>query len=318
LGSKCSRKIAETARVITRRLRWTEKDDESQRSIENSGASQSLLGSQSNSDGELATSRTDLKRKKRAPKFKQNLPFWRIFTPNVVNTLMASAIIGIYMGSFQSLWLVFLSTHVSDPATETRHLPFVFGGGLGMPPRDVGFAMAILGAIGISLQIFVYPVVTQRIGVIRCWRIFLYSFPIAAICAPFLALVPSQSPPPAAKDGPIIWLGVCIVLFIQVVGRVFVGPATAILINNCSPHPSVLATTHGIAQTVASAVRTVSPVVVGWLYGVSLDHGVVGAVWWGLAAIALYGCVASQWVVESNGSEIRLPGDDEIEDEARP
>lgn len=301
--------------MLTWRFRRADKNEESNRSIEYSQISQGLLINPSGPEGGSQTDRANSK-KKRAPRYKQKLPFRRIFTTNVVNTLMASAIIGVYMGSFQSLWPSFLSTQVSDPSKDVRHLPFVFTGGLGMPPRDVGFAMAILGSIGICLQIFVYPIITNKIGVIRCWRIFLYAFPIAAVCAPFLALIPSKSPPPAGKDGPAVWLGIWAVLSIQVVGRVFVSPATAILINNCSPHPSVLATTHGIAQTVASAVRTVSPIVVGWLYGLGLNYGVVGAVWWGLGAIALYGCVASHWVVESNGSEIRLPGDDELDDEA--
>lgn len=178
-----------------------------------------------------------------------------------------------------------------------------------MPPRQVGYAMAILGTIGITLQLLVYPHLTHRLGVVRCWRIALYCFPIAAILAPFLALVPSVTSPPAGKDGFPIWAAISAVLMIQVVGRVFVGPATAILINNSSPHPSALARMHGIAQTVASAVRTVSPILGGWLYGVGLSHGIVGAVWWGLALVALCGCVASNWIREGDGHEIWLEGD---------
>jgi hypothetical protein len=310
-GIKCCRKVSNSAGFIFQRFKNTKVED-SPRLIGESHESQGLLVGHDETNDRLGVSTPDTK-VKRTPRYTQKLPFRRIFTTNVINILSASAIIGIYMGTFQPLWLIFLSTSVADPSQQ--HPPFVFTGGLGMPPRDVGFAMAILGTIGITLQLFVYPVVTQRIGVIRCWRIFLYTFPLAAVLVPFLALIPSSSPPPAGKDGAPIWLAVCAVLMVQVVGKVFVGPATSILINNCSPHPSTLATMHGIAQTVASAVRTLGPVAGGWLYGLSLNYGVVGAVWWGLAVVALYGCVASNWVREGNGHEIWLEGDAEEDDE---
>jgi hypothetical protein len=54
----------------------------------------------------------------------------------------------------------------------------------------------------------------------------------------------------------------------------------------------------------------------GFLYGLGLQKGVVGAVFWGLAIVASLSCVASNWVKEGNGHEIRLEGDDEAEAEA--
>jgi len=312
LGIRITRKISYTARSLLARCYKRKKIEEVDSDAEHTDAEGLLTNYDGQNDEEARTGPS--RPSKRVQRYTQKLPFRRIFTTNMINTLSASAIIGIYMGAFNPLWLIFLSTSVADPEKQPRHLPFVFTGGLGMPPRDVGFAMALLGTIGIFLQIVVYPVITSKIGVIRCWRIFLYCFPVAAVCIPFLALVPSTSPPPAPKQGIIVWLAVCAVLIVQVVGRVFVGPGTAILINNCSPHPSTLATVHGLAQTVASASRTVAPIAGGWLYGLGLDHGVVGAVWWGLAAVALYGCVASNWVREGNGHEIILEGDI-VEDE---
>ena len=91
----------------------------------------------------------------------------------------------------------------------------------------------------------------------------------------------------------------------------FVLPAQTILINNCAPHPSVLGTIHGFAVSVSSLARTVGPMLCGWLYGVGLSHGVVGAVFWGLAAVALCGLLVSFWLKEGDGHEIWLEGDEE-------
>lgn len=259
-------------------------------------------------------------KKRVAPRYRNKLPFRRIFTYNVVCTLVCHALMAGSMGTFNNIWYSFLSTPVYDPANApanySPHPPFIFTGGIGLPPRSVGFAMAILGSIGITLQLFLYPIVNARLGTIRSWRIFLYCFPLVYALVPFLALIPSTSPPPGQKTGVPIWTGVTSLLFLQVVGRTFAAPATTILINNCSPHPSVLGTIHGIGQSASSAARTVGPALGGYLYGQALRLGVVGAVFWALAGVAILSIVASNWVREGDGHEIRLEGDDEAEAEA--
>lgn len=256
-----------------------------------------------------------------APRYTSKLPFRRIFTHNVVCTLIAHSLLAGQNGTFQSIWYSFLSTPVYNPEKPyppnyTPHLPFLFNGGIGLPPRSVGMAMAILGTIGITLQLVIYPIINARIGTVRSWRIFLYWFPLAYFLIPFLALIPSTTPPPSQKTGPVIWVALAGLLFIVTVARTFAGPASIILINNCSPHPSVLGTIHGIGQSVGSGARTIGPALGGFLYGQGLERGCVGAVFWGLAGMAGICCFASTFVREGNGHEIRLDGDDEAEEEA--
>lgn len=251
---------------------------------------------------------------KRRPRYTQRLPFRRILTRNVSITLLSHSLLAFHVGTFNSLWFVFLSTPVYDPnqsGAPKQHLPFVFTGGMGLPPARVGLAMAILGVCGITLQLLLYPTLSARLGTIRCLRIFLLCFPVAYFLVPFLSLVPSSSPPPAAKSGVAMWASVVVVLLWQVVGRTFALPNGTLLVNNCTPHPSVLGTLHGLAQSCTSAARTVGPVLCGYLYGLGLSGGVVGAVWWGLSGFAVFGWVVSWLIREGNGHEIWLEGDEE-------
>ncbi|KAI1639962.1 major facilitator superfamily transporter [Biscogniauxia mediterranea] len=256
-----------------------------------------------------------------APKgrrYTTTLPFRRIFTPNVFFTFLAHFFLAFHVGTFNSLWFVFLSTPVYDPSKPetpnfTPQLPFRFTGGLGLPPRSVGMAMALLGCIGILMQLFLYPRLSARLGTVRSWRLFLTLFPVAYTLLPFLSVVPSTTPPPSPKTGPAIWAAIAGVLFVQVTGRTFALPAQTILVNNCTPHPSVLGTVHGLGQSVSSFARTVGPMLGGWLYGLGLSHGLVGGVFWGLAGMAVCGLVASFWVREGDGHEIWLEGDEEEE-----
>ncbi|KAH8202958.1 hypothetical protein TruAng_002904 [Truncatella angustata] len=248
------------------------------------------------------------------------LAFRRIFTRNLCLTFFAHFFLAFHLGTFNSLWFVFLSTPVYDPSNRNPpgfepSLPFRFTGGLGLTSRDVGFAMAMLGVIGITMQLFLYPRLSSRFGTVRMWRIVLFLFPIAYTLLPLLSLVPSATAPPDKKTGPWIWIALAGVLFIQVTARTFALPAQTILVNNCTPHPSVLGTVHGLGQSVSSFARTVGPVLCGWLYGLGLNNGVVGAVFWGLAGVAICGLGASFWVKEGDGHEIWLEGDEEEEED---
>lgn len=246
-------------------------------------------------------------------RYTQRLPFRRIFTRNVALTLFAQFFLTFHIGTFNSLWFVFLSTPVFNPSSSNHkiQLPFRFTGGIGMHPQSVGVAMAILGVIGITLQLLFYPRMSARLGALMSWRVFLLLFPLTYFLVPYLSVVPSTSEPPHSKTGPAIWLSICAVLFIQVMGRTFALPSQAILVNNCSPHPSVLGTVHGLGQSVSSFARTIGPVIGGVVYGYGLSRGYVGLVFWLLSCVAICACLASLLVKEGDGHEIWLEGDEE-------
>ncbi|KAF7545706.1 hypothetical protein G7Z17_g8974 [Cylindrodendrum hubeiense] len=272
------------------------------------------------SDVELEEGETAVKPPVR--RYTQRLSFRRIFTRNVIMTFAANFLMGVHLGSFNSLWFVFLSTPVWDPQTSDhkRHLPFFFTGGLGLQPRSVGLAMATLGIIGITLQLFLYPQISGRLGTIRSWRMSMLCFPITYFLVPYLSVVPSSDsfPPPGPKGGVMIWLAILGVLSIQVMGRTFATPGQTILVNNCSPHPSVLGTIHGLGQSVNSAARTVGPMMGGVIYGFGLNEGIVGLVWWILSCIGICGILVGLLVREGDGHEIWLEGDEEEPSVGKP
>lgn len=245
---------------------------------------------------------------------RQVLPFRRIWTRSLITTLFAHGFLAMHVGGFNSLWFIYLSTPRFDPAHPhppgfNPHGFFHFTGGLALPPPRIGLALAILGVIGITLQIFVYPVLSHRLGTAKSYRIFLALFPLTYALAPFLSRVWSSANPPDGVSGVWIWLSITFVLFIQVLARTFALPCTAILINNVSPHPSVLGTVHGIGQSVSSATRTFGPILFSWLFGRGLDMGIVGLSWWCMAAVAVVGWVVAQGVREGDGHEVLMEGE---------
>ncbi|KAF1349617.1 major facilitator superfamily domain-containing protein, partial [Delphinella strobiligena] len=250
------------------------------------------------------------------------LPFRRIWTSNVCWTLLSIAVFDFHMGAFSTLWILFLSAareynpNAPDDTQEAPHhavarSAFKFTGGLAFPPHTIGFAMAIIGFIGIILQFLLYPWANSRFGLMRCFRSSLFLFPLAYFLAPYITLLPSSSESPYPSSGFWVWLGIAFVILLQVAARTFALPASIILLNNASPHPSVLATIHGLGQADSATFRTIGPIVSSYWFGTWLDRGVVGMAWWYVAAISAIGTAASFKVRNGSGHEILLPGEEE-------
>jgi MFS family permease len=234
-----------------------------------------------------------------------------VFTnPNVLLVLLTVAIFDFQMGGFASLWLVFLSSSRRNSFDITA-LPFRFTGGLAFPPSTLGFAMAILGFLGIVLQFLLYPRVNARYGLLKSTRWSLLVFPIAYVLAPYLSLlVRPANPETVAGDAnsntspsATLWFAITLVLLLQVGARTFALPGTILLINNSAPHPTMLGIVHGLGASTSSAFRTIGPIVTGYWYGIGLERGMVGFAWWALALVSVAGCLTSFWARDgSTGS----------------
>ncbi|PSR81658.1 major facilitator superfamily domain-containing protein [Coniella lustricola] len=257
-------------------------------------------------------------------KKKKTLPFSRLWTKNVIFTLLSQALYDFHLGAFTNMWTLFLSTPRAGfavPPVQTipadgnslgKRNGLWFAGGLGMPASTVGNATSILGLLGMLLQVVMYPPMHARLGTLRSFRYFLIIFPVAYLLAPFLASLPqTQNADGTASVSSALWFAIVMILFLHTSARTMTLPASIILLNNCSPHPSVLGTIHGIGQSVSAGFRTVGPIVGGWWYGLGLDWGMVAFSWWAVAIASIVGWVASLMLYEGSGKEIELDDDEE-------
>ncbi|KAF7548918.1 hypothetical protein G7Z17_g6747 [Cylindrodendrum hubeiense] len=236
------------------------------------------------------------------------LRFSQIWTFNVVATMAVYFLFHGHSGAFPSLWAIFLSTPVSS--TRQQKLSFRLYGGLGMNPRGVGTVMSMQGAISVITQVLLYPTLNDWLGTIRLFRTGLLAFPVTYFIAPFPALVsfyatnqPSNTSRYAITE-PCVWVSVAFVLLLYVCGRTGVAPATTLLINDSTPHPSVRATIHTTATIVSSLSRSIFPPIALGMFGHGLRIGFVELGFWFLSGVATLACLASMWVVEGdNGIE---------------
>jgi len=214
-----------------------------------------------------------------------------------------------HIGTFSNLWYVFLS---AERVSNTHRRSFLhFTGGLALPPPKIGLILSILGTIGITLQLGLYPRLSFKYGTVVTYRASLMLFPVAYFLVPFLVILPSGTRPPHPATGVILWTGVVSFLFIHVLARTFAMPSSAILVNNCCPHPSVLSTIHGVAQSVTAGFRMLGPILGGWGFGLGLKVGVVGVAFWVLMLFSFAGGLFGWLVKDGDGHEIILEGEEE-------
>ncbi|THC95157.1 hypothetical protein EYZ11_005360 [Aspergillus tanneri] len=217
--------------------------------------------------------------------------FCQIWTPNVLLTLLVHFLLAFHTSAFNSMTFVFLPTPRAPEGSREGF--FHFGGGLGLPSARVGLATAIIGIIGLPLQIFIYPQIQSRLGTLSSFRTFLPFSPLAYALMPFLVLIP--------RFPWLVWPAFTVVVGLQVISRTFALPAAIILVNNSVTNPSVLGTIHGVAQSIASGARTLGPMIGGWGLGLGLKFNMVGAIWWALAMEALAGWLLLWSIYEGQG-----------------
>jgi MFS family permease len=240
------------------------------------------------------------------------LPFRRIFTRNVIITLFSRGVLAMHIGTFGNLWYIYLSTPRAKDSNASAH-GIHFTGGMGLPPNRIGIVLSLIGGIGIFMQLILYPAMSQKFGTTLCYRFSLLLFPVAYFLAPFLVLLPSTTLPPRPASGFLVWGGILFVLFFHVLGRTFAMPSATILVNNCCPHPSVLSSIHGVAQSVSSGMRMLGPVFGGWGFALALQIQVIGFPFWVIMLLSALACVLSLAVREGDGHEIKMEGEEEEE-----
>ncbi|OCK95734.1 MFS general substrate transporter [Cenococcum geophilum 1.58] len=196
-------------------------------------------------------------------------PFRSIWTREVLVTMISFGLLPLHNSAFMHIFPVYLCT----PSADNSNATFLsFNGGLGLTSPSVGLWLSFFGVCGILLQLFIYPRMQAKIGTLGCFRVALFTFPLAYLFAPYLSLL--------GNHGFSRWPCIAVILCAQVMARTIAIPSTVILLTNAAPAKNVLGTVHGAGNMFSSLARAVGPVFGGVVFAWGMEKGVVGLVWW--------------------------------------
>ncbi|KAJ5901644.1 Major facilitator superfamily domain general substrate transporter [Penicillium taxi] len=225
----------------------------------------------------------------------------KVFTRQIIFTIVAYGILAYHSVSFDQLMPVFLSTPESNDKVQ---LPLKFTGGLGLPTKTIGFMLAVQGIYSMVAQLWLFPFVVKNFGTLRTFRFVLLVWPPLYLAVPYLILLP------AALQMPAVYLALISKITLQVIAF----PATSILLANSAPS-KVLGTINGAAASTASLSRAFGPTITGFLHAKGLANGYSVLAWWACGLVCLTGAIESFWMEETPEPE-RFKRPDSQESEA--
>ncbi|KAI2637084.1 MFS general substrate transporter [Hypomontagnella submonticulosa] len=210
---------------------------------------------------------------------------FNIFTKRIMALVIALSIFTYHSMTYDHLLPIFFEDEKVpiDYAPEggffSRFNPLYSPGGLGLSMQAVGFVMAINGAIALFVQVVIFPLAAERIGVFRLFILVTVLHPVAYVIVPFLVHVP---------DG-LLYAAIYFCLTIRNLFSIILYPLLLILIKDATPSSSVLGKVNGLAASAGAACRMIAPPVAGYLYSIGSQVDCTGLAWYGSALVAIVG-----------------------------
>lgn len=201
----------------------------------------------------------------------------KIFNPTVIMLVLLITIFSYHQMAAGSLFPTYLLDSRQQPL---EHLDLI--GGLGYTVHDVGVFLSVNGIIGLIVQLFIFPIFLEQIGIWNSLVVVVLVYPLSYSYVPFLSALP------------VLWtdVGIYASLFLQAFCGIIIFPAALILLKNATPSFSGLGKVNGLAMSGACLARTIASPIAGIIYSAAGS----AAAWYSCVAVALLGIVQLAWL----------------------
>ncbi|KAL2200539.1 major facilitator superfamily domain-containing protein [Corynascus similis CBS 632.67] len=229
----------------------------------------------------------------------ESRPVSRIFTKPVVTIIASYGILAFHTMVFDSLLPVFLSTNPPDNKMPIT-LPFKFADGFGLDTQTIGVILAVQGIYSMASTHFLFPLITNRLGPLRLFRVMSILYPLLYFFTPYIVLLPDS----------LRMASIYIIVVWKCTFSTLAYPSNAILITNSAPTTLTLGTINGAAASTASLCRALGPIISGLLYTIGWESGYSGLSWWVTGLVTIGGAYVGMRITEPRG---RMDEKDDIE-----
>ncbi|CCL99154.1 uncharacterized protein FIBRA_01169 [Fibroporia radiculosa] len=178
-------------------------------------------------------------------------------------------------------------------------------GGLNFQAHQIGYALAMSGAVSVFLQLFCMPYLLRRFDHAKMYNFYMAIWPFCYIFMPGLNIIARAGLDPATGEPTpatrvFIWMGICGLLLLARTACLAYS-VSMILIKESAPDPSSLGATNGLCQFFMCFARSFSPAFASSLFAFSngFDHVLVRYLWvMVMAIVSFLGTTFSRRIAE--------------------
>ncbi|KZW03867.1 MFS general substrate transporter [Exidia glandulosa HHB12029] len=171
----------------------------------------------------------------------------------------------------------------------------IIHGGLSRNPVEIGSALAFGGLVAALMQPFAFPWLTKRIKLKTLYPCLLAIYPVTFLLMPFLNTIARDNLVTGTEDKltahgvALLWTCIAaLLLLVRVAGMCYA--SNMIFIKHAAPTREALGSTFGVAQTVASISRGISPALSSSLFAVTVEHNLLNG-WFVWLVMGLLGSI---------------------------
>ncbi|KAJ7168240.1 major facilitator superfamily domain-containing protein [Mycena crocata] len=181
-------------------------------------------------------------------------------------------------------------------------------GGLSFSVNEIGYALAMSGAILAIFQLFLMPKLLATCNAANVYNTSMRMWPLTFVCVPFLNIIVRNGyhDDTGLVDPTVnvfLWIGIAVVLMCSRIAALAFA-TNMILIRNHSPSPNSLGAANGLVQVAFGVSRCISPAFISSVFALSLDNNLLGGypIWVVIMlSVCLLGCYFSQKMVAIDG-----------------
>ncbi|KAI0449180.1 major facilitator superfamily domain-containing protein [Xylaria acuta] len=225
-----------------------------------------------------------------------------IFKKRTMALIISLSIFTYHSMTYDHLMPIFFEdkkAHFND-LLATAFNPFYSPGGLGLSMQTVGVILAVNGAIALFVQVVVFPLAAEKVGIFRLFLLVTVLHPIAYLVVPCLVYVPES----------ILFPAIYFCLTIRNLLSIVLYPLLLILIKEATPSPDTLGKVNGLAASAGAACRMIAPPVAGYLYAFGSQVEFTAIAWYGSAFVAAIGSIQCFSVRRNGGHNTSGAPDD--------
>ncbi|GAB5587285.1 hypothetical protein Unana1_02185 [Umbelopsis nana] len=220
--------------------------DEEQRLLPDGEANYSTFHD-GNSDASCSPTPT-IKERARKPTFREAI------TPPVIAVSISFGLIALHGVFYDELYSLWLSTSRKN-------------GGMGFISKEIGLSLAIAGFLTLVVQLFLWPALAGRFGVLRLFQLCLPCYAAVDFVQGFVRYlyhIPDFDGVTETKLW--VWVGLVCCLAMKTLFSTIAFTSVTILVSYSAPRLDTLGVVNGFSQCVASGARSIGPAICGMLW----------------------------------------------------